>query len=65
MKVYDVSIEIADVTEVHAETEAEAMQIAEEIFRENGYDTRIAHLEVESERELTSREAKELYTQAN
>lgn len=38
MKEYEIAITITDVTSVDASSKEEAIQIAEDIFRENGYD---------------------------
>lgn len=38
MKEYEIAITITDVTSVDAETEEEALEIARDIFKENGYD---------------------------
>lgn len=45
-KAYQVAVTITDSTEVDASSESEALQIAEDIFRENGLITGNAQLDI-------------------
>ena len=57
MKEYHVTLTIRDCTSVDAESEAEAKQIAIDIFKESGYDMdSVYELEIEDEDEYVDEE---------